>query len=273
MLDPVYLFIDGAYLRKVFADLFIPLFGDRYSLDFHIIKTEFQAVRVFYYDCLEDIPRPSESKTDFDARVAKQQAEFDGIDGVEGVHVRYGYLSPGRRRQQKEIDVSLAVDMLTHSFAKNLGHAVLLAGDRDFKPAVESLVRLGTYVSLAYEPRSGSADLARAADGEAAIDLESLCRWVKLDQYEKREDHFPTVLNYVNQDQPPYSGPEQDRLHLRRSGLIGSKNFSIQRRIIDGMQHVSVQVSRRDYKLYVFADGNKLFPYLETIYGKANWLP
>jgi uncharacterized LabA/DUF88 family protein len=51
--------------------------------------------------------------------------------------VRQGWLSPGKKRQQKEVDVLLAVDMLTRSFYKNMTKAVLLAGDRDFKPVVE----------------------------------------------------------------------------------------------------------------------------------------
>src|SRR5438067_5819506 len=146
MLGDTYLFIDGGYLREVYRDLFDPLFGGGYAVDYKSVKETFNARRVFLYDCLDDVQKAGESKADFDARVQQQQDYFDAIDKVDGVHVCYGVLSHGRKRQQKEVDVLLAVDMLTHSFSKNMDEAVLLSGDRDFRPVVESVVRLGTHV-------------------------------------------------------------------------------------------------------------------------------
>jgi len=79
--------------------------------------------------------------------------------------------------RQKEVDVLLAVDMLEHSFRKNMENAVLLAGDRDFVPIVESLVRLGTYVYVVYEPRSASPELHRAADVGIPLTFDHLYGW------------------------------------------------------------------------------------------------
>ena len=47
-----YLFIDGGYWRQVWLDLFVPVFG-AYPIDYRILKTEFQARRIFIYDCLD----------------------------------------------------------------------------------------------------------------------------------------------------------------------------------------------------------------------------
>src|SRR5262249_1181531 len=137
-------FIDGGYLQGVYRDLFVPIFGPAYLVDYKSVMEFFGARRAYLYDCLDDERKSGESQADFDARVKQQQEIFDVIDRVEGVHVRYGTLTPGRRRQQKEVDVLLSVDMLTHSFSKNMDAAVLLSGDRDFRPVVESVVRLGT---------------------------------------------------------------------------------------------------------------------------------
>ncbi|MBD2254416.1 NYN domain-containing protein [Nostoc parmelioides] len=48
------------------------------------------------------------------------------------------------KKEQKEIDIMIAVDMLTHSFQKNMDEATLLAGDLDFKPLIDALVLNGT---------------------------------------------------------------------------------------------------------------------------------
>src|SRR5437868_3941883 len=105
MLGDTYLFIDGGYFRTVYRDLFAPLFGDNYLVDYKSVKESFGAQRAFLYDCLDDVPKAGESDADFKARVKQQEDRFDAIDKVEGVHVRLGHLSPGKKRQQKEVDV------------------------------------------------------------------------------------------------------------------------------------------------------------------------
>jgi uncharacterized LabA/DUF88 family protein len=212
MLSDTYLFIDGGYLQTLYRDRFIPLFGDKYVIDYAAVKRTFGARRAYLYDCLDDVQKPGEITADFVARVERQEARFDEIGKADGVIVRYGHLSPGKKRQQKEVDVLLAVDMLTHSFNKSMDEAVLLTGDRDYRPVVESVVRLGTLVKVVFDPRTGSKPLARAADSEVEIDLVTLCGWIKLDQYDDRRKHFPHMCSYPNraaaplQDIPGYIG-------------------------------------------------------------------
>ncbi len=155
MENVTYLFIDAGQLQTFYRDTYEPVFGPDYEVDFARVKEEFKAKRVFYYDCPEN-KKPGESDADFKVRQEAQEERLDRIEKVEGVHVRRGWLSSGKKRQQKEVDVLLAVDMLTHSFYRNMTKAVLLSGDRDFKPVVESVVRLGVYVEIAYDPRIGS---------------------------------------------------------------------------------------------------------------------
>ena len=123
--ETTYLFIDGGYPQTIYRDLFVPVFGDKYEFDYLAINASFEAVRAFYYDCLDDKQKATESPTEFQARVQRQQEDLDEINSLEGVHVRYGWLSPGTKKQQKEIDVSIAVDKLTHAFYKNMTRAVV----------------------------------------------------------------------------------------------------------------------------------------------------
>ena len=172
MLGDNYLFIDGAYLREVYADLFNPLFGDVYQVDFRQMMTDFNARRAYLYDCPDEEKKGTETDAEFDKRLQQQLDQFDAIERVTGVHVRLGRLTPRKpkkERQQKEVDVLLAVDMLTHAFSGNMDQAILLAGDVDFRPVVESVVRTGTLVKIAYESRSISKDLRKASDSEWEI--------------------------------------------------------------------------------------------------------
>src|SRR5262245_40347507 len=78
--DVVYLFIDGAFLKTVYRDRFQPIFGNQYTLDFNRIKPRFNARRVFYYDCLDDVQKPNEDEAVYRERVQKQKDWFDEID-------------------------------------------------------------------------------------------------------------------------------------------------------------------------------------------------
>jgi uncharacterized LabA/DUF88 family protein len=266
MLGDTYLFIDGGYLRETYRDLFQPLFGDGYLVDYQSIMKSFGARRAFLYDCLDDEQKPGETGPDFAMRVQKQQDLFDAIDRVPGVHVCYGVLSQGRKRQQKEVGVSLAVDMLTHSFSKNMDEAVLLAGDRDFRPVVEAIVRLGTLVKVAYEPRSASRELARAADSEKEIDITTLCSWVKLDKHVNAGQHFPWCRVNEFPDQHPYKQSPG-----YQEGVIGPQALPLGLVELSGVWHAAVKTSRRDYFECFFHDKSTLLAYLVKLYGEIVW--
>jgi hypothetical protein len=67
--------------------------------------------------------------------------------------------------------------MLTHAFAGNLKTAHLIAGDLDFKPLVDSLVNLGTWVTVWFEPKAGAAELIEAADSSNTLTIDNLTQW------------------------------------------------------------------------------------------------
>lgn len=165
MADETYLFIDGAYLRDKHSKALRRVFTQVPEIGLLQLKGQALAERVFFYDCLHDIEDEAETEEAFQERLKKDEAYFSAIRALPGFHVRWGTLTGRRGRlRQKEVDVQLAVDMLTHGFSKNMSKAVLLSGDLDFRPIVEALIRAGVFVEIWYEKESAAKELFWAAD-------------------------------------------------------------------------------------------------------------
>jgi uncharacterized LabA/DUF88 family protein len=179
--DTKYLFIDGGYVQRIHRSAMEAVFGVAGDLSIQKIVNDVDPFRTYYYDCVEETPKDSESQSDFEERVAPRNAYLAQIQSLPGVHVRLGTLSGRHRKQkeprQKEVDVLIAVDMLTHGFNRNMRRAALLAGDLDFRPVVEALVQGGVFVEVWYEKTSGSKDLYWAADQGRPIDWHLLHKW------------------------------------------------------------------------------------------------
>jgi hypothetical protein len=72
---------------------------------------------------------------------------------------------------KKKVDVMLTVDMLTHTFRRNMHKATLLTGDNDFKPLIDALVQDGMFISLLYPPDETSKELMQAADARWPLSM------------------------------------------------------------------------------------------------------
>jgi len=172
--------------------------------------------RVFYYDCLHDIPKIGETEDELQLRVNDQQAYFDRLQTFEGFHVRLGSLSgTSRKFRQKEVDILLAVDALEHAFRRNLSAVTLWAGDLDFVPLVDSLVRSGTWVEIFYDKRSFAQRLLDAADKATPFEFHS---YYSLTDTAFRHAHpLPNLVQVANWD--PISQGHQ----LQRVGTFGGR--------------------------------------------------
>lgn len=169
-----YLFVDGGALRGKLTNLSKKYFG---GVDLEIA---FQALansarKVFYYDALP-VREPSESEEVYEARIKLNRALFDAAASVDRVHVYEGDARRRRKRglEQKKVDVMLTVDMLTHSFRKNMHQATLLTGDNDFKPLIDALIQDGMFVTLWYPTGETSRELMQAADARRPLDMRVL---------------------------------------------------------------------------------------------------
>ena len=166
--QPKYLFIDGGQIRDHFVN------GMRewdpsvthLDIDFSELIRNTGAVKSFYYDCQDQQQLPDEY--------------FSEIRKISGSHVRIGTLkgkSNKREPRQKEVDILLAVDMMNHSMRRNMGEAILLTGDMDFLPVVETLIEMGCFVTVMADKKHVASDLKDAADEFREITFKDYYSW------------------------------------------------------------------------------------------------
>jgi uncharacterized LabA/DUF88 family protein len=168
-----YLFVDAGHLKPNFSHVMQRWFGKPVELDMAGLRSLFSATKIFYYDSIDDVPRPNESAEEVEARIREQELALREINAIQNTHVRYGSVTgrDRRKRRQKEVDILIAVDMMNHAVRQNMDKAVLLTGDRDFTPLVETLVQLGLSIHVAGDYRYTSDVLKEAADYYQALTL------------------------------------------------------------------------------------------------------
>jgi uncharacterized LabA/DUF88 family protein len=179
----VYAFIDGNYLHSNFSKQMQAFYGVIPAINYEQLGADLQAPRLFYYDAIDYAKADNETDAAHEQRVVEREALHDHINSLPGFHVRDGHVrrSPRRRnREQKGVDVQLAVDAMEHAARGNMDTAVLFAGDLDFEPLVHSLVRLGVRTRLCYVLQHTSKALMRAADEIRKVTLENFYHWSAL---------------------------------------------------------------------------------------------
>lgn len=196
-----YLFIDGAQLQLTLDAVGKDWFGVPIEIDYR--RLQGGRLKVFYYDCL-----PAE-KDDGDL-VRKQEREakrafFNDLRSIPGWHVSEGLARHRKRerQQQKEVDILIAVDMLTHTHRKNMHRLTFLSGDQDFAPLLEAVVREGMYVELLYPEGHTAADLMHFADMATPLDIDCL-HAVATDVYQRKH---PLPVRSFNSDSGLSSQP------------------------------------------------------------------
>jgi uncharacterized LabA/DUF88 family protein len=174
--DRLALFIDG-------ANLYSAAKGHGFDIDYRKLLEEFRKrsvlVRAYYYTALVENEEYSP------IRPLVDWLDYNGYRLVTKSAREYTD-SQGRRRWRGDMDVEIAVDML--SMADHADHLVLFSGDGDFRPLVESLQRQGVRVSVVSTIRSQppmiADELRRQAD--AFIDLADIAPELTRRQTEPR---------------------------------------------------------------------------------------
>lgn len=181
-----YLFIDGGYFQRVWDDLNKQWFNGTAEIMYPHLGGAFK--KVFYYDALP-AAKDGESAEEFSAREKAKHEFFNSLRSLDGWHVYEGISkrAKGERPRQKEVDVLIAVDMLTHTHRKNTSGLAFIAGDQDFRPLVDAVVREGMYVSLWYAKGSIAEDLKNTADASFEMNVVSMYQF--LDR--KTREAFP----------------------------------------------------------------------------------
>jgi len=251
-----YVFIDGNYVRKAIDVAMNEVFAVPGDLAPDEIGPS-NSFRTYFYDCLDDLKRASETEAEFRSRVDAQNESFERTR--PGLHLRLGTLKGGRRRMQKEVDVLLAVDMLTHGFNRNMTHAILISGDLDFRPVVETLVRSGVFVEVWYEKRTGAKELPGAADFGTEITWETLYRW--------NTESFKSIHR-----QPAHKREHQPILHevYVASGKCQDQNAELIK--APGRGPFILHVERPDGVHWFEHDDRQILErYIAMLYGAIQW--
>ena len=147
-------FIDGAYLQKQIqlakVEVDYPNLAD-YLLAPVRKNVAIDLLRCYFYHCP---PWMSSNPTEDEKRRMSVHQEFcQKLEEINRWQMRLGKLE--RRRdgereyfEQKRLDVLLSCDLVRHAAAGHIQHAILVAGDSDFIPAVSAVKESGVTVTL-----------------------------------------------------------------------------------------------------------------------------
>jgi uncharacterized LabA/DUF88 family protein len=168
--------IDGSYFAKILENDF-----SRPKIDFckfsEIICKGAERLRTYYYTCM---PYQNNPPTEEERRRFSAMDKFIyTLRKLPRFEVRLGKSGwAGGDLVQKRIDMLLAVDLVRLSWGKLIGTAILVTGDSEFVPAVESAKDAGVLVQLYYSRSSIHDELLSAVDEsfEISDELIDACR-------------------------------------------------------------------------------------------------
>lgn len=213
-----YLFIDGGYLDIVLEKMGKTFFDiEKLPISYEKLSSDY--TKTFYYHSLPS-KKKNQSKDDYDNEFDKKKAFFNSLKMINGYHVYEG-ISRYRKGQQmqKGVDTMIAIDILRHSFRKNMHKATLLAGDLDFKPLLDALVLEGMFVKLMYEKNSTSDDLIFSADALERISIKQLYTYTS-DKF-KSKYKLPLIKKNIELS---FLHKEMETI---RNGKIGNLDFTL----------------------------------------------
>jgi len=158
-MDRCAIFIDGAYVDKLFQHHLGGVKVDHGKLSQHI-SAGCDLLRTYYYHCLpyqSSPPTPEERQ-----RFSGAERYMSALSRLPRFQVRLGKLEYRGAKQdgspifaQKRVDILLGVDMVELAATRQIGRAILVAGDSDFLPAIEVVKRHGVLTVLWHGTRGG----------------------------------------------------------------------------------------------------------------------
>lgn len=226
-----YLFVDGGCVRAELAALSRKYYGELGRARLAWSSFQHSYTKIFYYDAL-----PAREANEDDRVYEERNAEILELHmelrALNGFHVYEGDVRRARSRkerpQQKKVDVMIAVDMLLHTFRRNMHSATLIASDLDFAPLLQALVREGMFVTLWYPPLATTEELRAAADSRRELTTSELGTALITDTGLAFLPHWQSGILHFNQ----YA-------HLNRQSWNTADGWSVN---LTGADHFMVEV-------------------------------
>ncbi len=163
-----YVYVDGQYVRSELrrghqSDEFDPRKPAVFVRNQRIAGIQLTPTRVFYYDAVD-------SEAD-EAEQERQKKYFDTVQRLPDTHVVLGEVRKGvKSREQKGVDVQLAVDALRVATSGVIRAVALVTGDADFAPLARAIREAFCHVLVIAFRSSLSDTLAREADRLHVVD-------------------------------------------------------------------------------------------------------
>ncbi len=147
------IFIDGGYLNKILKNKF-----SRAKIDYEKLcnlicnKLALIRLRTYFYHCMPIVRKGNNHDIKMQADMQKFLQKLKRLPRFE---VKLGRLQNiGGRFKQKMVDILMSLDIADMCFDSQIEHAVLIAGDSDFVPAIKKAKAYGAIVHLYYHPSS-----------------------------------------------------------------------------------------------------------------------
>lgn len=179
MFEKSAIFIDGGYFNRLLKKFFGGAQFDYLRFSKRLGELTGTAVlRTHYYTCMP-IKRQGNEKDK--ERHANMQRFITKLHRLPRFSVKRGRLQfINGVFKQKMVDVHMSLDLVDMSFDNQIQHAIIVAGDSDFIPAIERAKNHGTIVHLFYHPDTVHHQLLDMVDELHVID-ESLIASCKMD--------------------------------------------------------------------------------------------
>ncbi len=106
----------------------------------------------------------------YDCEFKSNELLLSSLEKLTNFTIRRGEKQKqGLHYVQKQVDIQLAVDMITLTKNNTIQNLILVSGDSDFIPAVRYVQDQGSRVYLWTAKKDKNGDLARACDGAYAL--------------------------------------------------------------------------------------------------------
>ena len=162
-LDKCAIFIDGGYFNKMLKRYFNAIETDFLKLsDTICYSLKLKRLRTYYYQCLPIVRRTNVQDS---IRQANMQRFLTNLKRLPRFEIKLGKLQlVGNQFRQKMVDVLMSPDIATMSYENQIQHAILIARDADFIPAIKKAKDYGIIVHLFYHPSSVHNELLDEVD-------------------------------------------------------------------------------------------------------------
>ncbi len=165
------IFIDGGYLNRILKEYFNESKIDYLKLCEQIcLDLKLNRLRTYFYHCLPIVRK--NNKEDL-IRQSNMQKFLTNLKRLPRFEIKLGRLQLiGNQFRQKMVDVLMSLDIVDMCFDNQIQHAVLIAGDSDFIPAIKKAKDCGAIIHLYYHPSSVQNEILDMVDELHELDLE-----------------------------------------------------------------------------------------------------